>query len=40
MLFMGWSVADLRACPEPEYLEILAAMERRARDAERSVGRR
>lgn len=31
MQFMGWSMADLRACPLPEYLEICAALERQAR---------
>ena len=36
MRFMGgWTMADLRACPMPEYLEICAAIERQARAAER-----
>jgi len=33
MQFMGWGYEQLRRCPMPEYQEILAALERRVRDA-------
>lgn len=33
MRYMGWGYGQLRGCPWPEYLEILAAIERQAREA-------
>jgi hypothetical protein len=31
MKFMGWDIDQLRRCPMPEYLEIVAALEHQAK---------
>ena len=31
MRYMGWGYEQLRRCPVPEYLEVVAAIEREAK---------